>query len=404
MAIAVQLPGYRPAQAAGLADILSAGNNIYTGMKQRGMIEQQSKGQELTNAQKMAELKAQQQLGDETSPTSMSEVSGLRSEALLSKQRAQALGMDTSVFDPIINSTTNGIQAQGPDGQLQTRPMSGLEAIVAKKSISPLLDAIKSAEENAPKMLEAQAKAYEAGMPIKPPGSGPSAQAGGGYSPPPKIRMKAMEDFNSSVEASRQSDDAKQSLKDILAAKKINEIVSQAPDGDLNKLNNQQTKLAIMEVVKMAGGSVPTQGELDEMTPNNMAQRYGGLVQRLTNKSQPANAGEFLRQGIDYANGIANVGKQGLSDRSDRIADRMKDYLGPVQYKLVKDQIAKEFVSEGPAKQAARAPLIHASDHHQADAALSWAMNPRAPGWNKEQANKIIQRLNPPTESAGGNQ
>jgi hypothetical protein len=111
--------------------------------------------------------------------------------------------------------------------------------------------------------------------------------------------------------------------------------------------------LAMMEVVKMAGGSVPTEGELESMTPDNIAQRYSGLLQRVTNESQPANAGEFLKQGIDYANGIAEVGKKGLMERSERIADRLKPYLGADQHAMIKKQIANEFIGVGKKEDSA---------------------------------------------------
>ena len=156
-------------------------------------------------------------------------------------------------------------------------------------------------------------------------------------------KMKAMEDYNNAVAGARQEPDASQALKDIQSSKKISGIVSQAPGGDLNKLNNQQTKLAMMEVVKMAGGSVPTEGELESMTPDNAAQKLSSTMQKITNKSWPAKAGEFLKQGIDYANEIGAQGSKNIASRSYEIADRMKPFLGEDQYNLVNQQTASKF-------------------------------------------------------------
>jgi hypothetical protein len=215
---------------------------------------------------------------------------------------------------------------------------------------------------------KANAQLAEAGQPTLPaigaassptrPGSGNAgpAQANGGFNPPPKMQQKAIEDYTNSVAGSRQQDDAKQALKDIQAGQKLAEIANHAPGGDLNKLNPQQMKLAITEVVKMAGGGVPTEGELEKMTPDNYAQQYAGLLQRLTNKSQPANAGEFIQQAIDYAGGIQKLGAQKLYDRANEIADNHRRFLGEEAYKRIKGQIQDEFKRNSPEKAKALAP------------------------------------------------
>lgn len=211
------------------------------------------------------------------------------------------------------------------------------------------------------KTLESKAKAYESGMPMGAGGGTGGAGAGGvsGFNPPPKMQVETMKNYSDAVSGSRQQQDAQQEMKNTLAAENISEIVKQAPGGDLNKLNNQQTKLAIMEVVKMAGGSVPTEGELESMTPNTMAQKYSGLVQNMTGKSQPANAGEFLKQGIDYANGLAGVSKQRLAARENDIADRFRQGLGEKNYKLVKGQIAKQYGDIEAKKNTDKGPPAH---------------------------------------------
>ena len=102
----------------------------------------------------------------------------------------------------------------------------------------------------------------------------------------------------------------------------------------------------------MAGGSVPTEGELETMTPNGLAQKYGAELQKLTNKSQPANAGEFLQQGIDYANGLSGVSQKALSKRSNEMLDRLGPYMNSGSRSTIKNQIAHEFDDANPKQPA----------------------------------------------------
>lgn len=224
---------------------------------------------------------------------------------------------------------------------------------------------------------KANASLAEAGLPTLPSIGGSQSQGGGGKSapggasgsggfiPPPKMRQKAMEDYNTAVSGSRQQADATQALKDIQAGQKLSEIAKLAPGGDLNKLNNQQTKLAITELVKMAGGSVPTESELEQMSPDNYAQKYAGLLQKITNKSQPANAGEFIQQGIDYAGGIQKLGAQKLADRANEFAERQRPYFGEQQYKMVKGQIADELKKNTPLSQRGGPTVGAIEDGHK---------------------------------------
>lgn len=200
--------------------------------------------------------------------------------------------------------------------------------------------------------------------------------------------MKATEDFNQAVASGRQSPDAQQSLKDIQSAKKLNELLSAAPKGDLNKLNDKQTKLAMFEVVKAAGGGVPAEGEMETMTPDTVRQKYGSLVQKWTGKSTPANAGEFLQQGRDYMNGISAIGQNTLTQRSNEIADRMKDYWTPGHYQQVKDQIATEF-NDKPSKVAGQfAP--HPQDSAAVAKANSILKDPNSTPADQELAHRVL--------------
>lgn len=255
----------------------------------------------------------------------------------------QKAGLDTSMYP-----------AQHPGDSAVMNINSTLQS--AEEKIAQQNKQVDQTTERA----KANASLAEAGLPTlggigaQGPASGgkpaaPGAAGAGGFIPPPKMRQKAMEDFSNAVAGSRQQPDAVRALNNITSAQNLEEIANHAPGGDLNKLNPQQMKLAITELVKMAGGGVPSESELKEMTPDNYAQKYSELLQKVTNKSQPANAGEFIQQGIDYANGIRGLAAKNIRDRSTELADRGRDYLGEKQYGLIQKQIGDEYKRHAPA-------------------------------------------------------
>lgn len=220
-----------------------------------------------------------------------------------------------------------------------------------------MMDLKRQQQEANAKTLEANARAYEAGLPVSAAGSASATQNQGmasspsgaasssapSFSPPPKMQAEAMKAYLQTTESSRQRPDAVQALKDIQSADKINELAMQAPKGDLNNLNNNQLRMLATEVSKAAGGGAPTEGALEDLTPDTLVQKYGSMLQNLTGKSEPANAADFIRQYQDYANGMAKQGMDRLTSRSNDVADALRPQLGEKQYGLVKNQIANEF-------------------------------------------------------------
>lgn len=213
----------------------------------------------------------------------------------------------------------------------------------------------------APNMLASNGQGIpgQQGQPYKP-----------SFQPPPKMQAEGMKAYLQNTESSRQRPDAAQALKDIQSAQKINEGISQAPGGDLNKLNNNQVRLITGELVKMATGGAPTETELESLTPNNVAQKYGAMLQNLTNKSAPSNAAEFVQQFRDYANGIAKQGADRITQRSNDIADALRPQLGEQSYKLVKGQIANEFKDIRPSSGSKYSPDVsdYAAKHSISEA------------------------------------
>lgn len=275
-------------------------------------------------------------------------------------QQMQAAGLPTDKYPPTWTPQLSQ--------QIQNEGLSGKDQ----------LDQIVKAQTAKAETLKAQAAAVEAGIPlgstgggVRPSGGGgggtpsvsgqraPNGQPGGnppaqvpgapfpGFTPSPKMMQKAGEDYNQAVTSSRQDPAAQQELKNILYAKNLNELKTLAKNGDLNQLNPQQTKLGFMELVKMAGSGVPSDNELNQMSVDNVKQMAANAWQKLTNKSAPANAGQFLQQAIDYANGIGKVSRTSLAQRSSDVNDRLRPFLGEGQYQLNKKQIANEFQGVG---------------------------------------------------------
>jgi hypothetical protein len=96
---------------------------------------------------------------------------------------------------------------------------------------------------------------------------------------------------------------------------------------------------------------------------------------------------------------------QNMADRKKHLSSSYSQTTNPkvratIDQKLKEDTQPQGLVSPGLVKPAAglvapgqqqQAPP--ASAHPDANAALAWAKNPKAPGWNKKQADAILQRL-----------
>lgn len=166
MPIGVQLPGYRPGQAGGIAEVLGAINSMRTGSAQRASLEQETQSKQLANAQTAATMKYQQDLSDPNSVASESARNNLVADATVHKELGKQIGLSAEAlapFDQVINASKNGVEQRpaGQEGPGVMRPMSGLEAIRANDS--PLFKGIESLREaqlkNAGQMTRAGALA-----------------------------------------------------------------------------------------------------------------------------------------------------------------------------------------------------------------------------------------------------
>ncbi len=113
--------------------------------------------------------------------------------------------------------------------------------------------------------------------------------------------------------------------------------------GDLNKITPAQKNLGIMEISKMATGGIPTQHELDTLNKGGLPERFAGVWQQISNKPEPANAGEFIKTYLDYANGLEQGAQKTIKDRYGRILETRKGKLKSEDYKNLEDKYINRF-------------------------------------------------------------
>ena len=167
------------------------------------------------------------------------------------------------------------------------------------------------------------------------PGAPPPARLYSG-NPPPKVQADAMKEYVNRTDGRALPPDVAKARTELQSVDKINEAIAQAPKGNLSNLSGNQLKMIFAEGAKLATGGAPTQTELDELTPQNFAQKSAAWWQKVSNKPVPSNAGEFIKQLQEYANGIGKTHMQTISDFHSEIADNLRPTLGESQYSNLK--------------------------------------------------------------------
>lgn len=168
-------------------------------------------------------------------------------------------------------------------------------------------------------------------------------------------KQEANQQVVQAFESGRQAPDAAQALKDRQSASKLNELVNSAKDKDPNNLSDSQVRLVVGEAAKMGLGGIPGEADMEKMDTSTLARMAAKGLSRVNNKPEAANAGEFVKQFQDYANGIAQTGGKLLKDRQNRVLEEKKDYLSKSDYDKFKGNISKEFadVKEDASKDVA---------------------------------------------------
>lgn len=141
------------------------------------------------------------------------------------------------------------------------------------------------------------------------------------------------------LEQIRGSPAVQQAEKDVYAAGKVTELY----DRFKGNPNPQMTSLLVSEVAKLGTGQAPTLEGMRALTPDVVASRLAGVIQKVTSSPTPANVKEFLKQYRDYAMGVSKLAKKTITDRYDRVLETRKKYLDPDDYDTLNQKYIKRF-------------------------------------------------------------
>lgn len=157
------------------------------------------------------------------------------------------------------------------------------------------------------------------------------------------------------LESTRSSSPAvSQAEKDLYASDKIHTLIERsAPDGDLNKLGDAQVNTLIMEVAKMASGGQASEAELHALKPDAVPGRFAKLWGQYANEPTAANAGKFIQQYVDYADGLRSDAQEVIKDRYGRMINAKKSQLTPEQVKDLEDNYINRFEAKNQKKSSA---------------------------------------------------
>lgn len=141
------------------------------------------------------------------------------------------------------------------------------------------------------------------------------------------------------LEANRGNPAVQQAETTIANAQKLKSLFK-GNDKDLNNINPQMMKLGLMEVAKMALGTQPTQGEIDKLNSGALPERFAGVWQQISNKPQPANGAEFIKQYLKYANQLEKDAQNVIHEKYGRVIESGKGHISSSDY----DQLQKQYI------------------------------------------------------------
>lgn len=136
----------------------------------------------------------------------------------------------------------------------------------------------------------------------------------------------------------------KQAEADIYAAGKANRLGKLY--GDPSKLSAPMVKLLVSDIAKIASGGVPSQHELEGLTPGTLESKFSDIISKLRNEPTPANAGEFVKQYMDYANALTKDARKVIHNKYGRLAESYKPLISPSQAQLFNNQYVNRFDNE----------------------------------------------------------
>lgn len=130
---------------------------------------------------------------------------------------------------------------------------------------------------------------------------------------------------------------------DIYAAQKANTLVAMAPGGDPNNLSESQVHMLYNDIGKIASGGQPQQSELNFITPSTLVGKMSKVYSDFKNAPTAANAGAFIRQAKQYADGLTKDAQNVITDRYSRVIGSKASQFSPDQVATLKTQYQDRF-------------------------------------------------------------
>jgi len=147
-------------------------------------------------------------------------------------------------------------------------------------------------------------------------------------------QSKAFDKTHAMLEQMRGNPAVQQAERDLYATDKINTLV--APyRGNLDNISQQMVNLLKTELTKVASGQGSTEAAFGHLDEGTLKSKFAEVYQKFANEPTGANAGAFLKQYLNYSNGLAKDAQKTISDRYGRILEPAKAHLNPDDYKTL---------------------------------------------------------------------
>lgn len=164
-----------------------------------------------------------------------------------------------------------------------------------------------------------------------------------------KTQTDAFNKVNTMLNGRSSDPAAKQAELDLYNAKKADGLANMY--GDPNKLSPQQARLYISEISKIATGGVPSDSEMKALESGSITGELAKVWGRISNKPQPANAGDFIKSYQDYSAKLKQEAQRVIQERYGRLIESNKKHLSDDDYQSLQDQYINRFKDSSPQPQ-----------------------------------------------------
>lgn len=147
-----------------------------------------------------------------------------------------------------------------------------------------------------------------------------------------KDKAQQNQETLNSLQSLRSNPALQRAETNVLSAKNINDLAEQVRDPktgqiDLNKMNPQQIELFNHELLRMASGGSGSEHDLESLKPGTPQFAMAQIRQKLTGNVSPAQAAQYIQQGLDYANTLSKSSSQFLYQNAKHVVDSKRRYL-----------------------------------------------------------------------------